>query len=174
MTIYRRIAIGGLSLMSLAVASCSTQRGASAPERPAQAVRAMPLADYVAAAGSIDLFVARASDLALSRSESARIRTLAGELGEGHRGLASQLSLAGRRVNALPAARLAPREEQRMAALEGQYSDAEFLRQMVQAHDQSLALHAAFAARGSSPTLRPVAANAAQTERTHLAELRGR
>ncbi len=171
---HRRIAIGGLSLLSLAVASCSTQRGATAPERPSPAVRAMPLVDYVAAAGSIDLFVARASDLALSRSQSARIRTLAGELGEGHRGLAAHLSLAGRRVNALPAARLAPREGQRMAALEGQYSDAEFLRQMSQAHDQSLALHAAFAAYGSSPTLRPVAANAAQTERTHLAALRGR
>ncbi len=73
-----------------------------------------------------------------------------------------------------PAARLLPREERRPAALETPSFDSHYVRQMALAHEQSLALHAAFSARGSSPTLRPVAANGERIERGHLAELRVR
>ncbi len=72
----------------------------------------------------------------------------------------------------LPAARLLPREERRLAALETPSFDSQYVRQMVLAHEQSLAPHAAFVARGSSPTLRPVAANGERVERGHLTELR--
>jgi putative membrane protein len=174
----RHIAQAALTVVALALASCSTQRPAP---RPAPVVTPRPVppptaaaspAAFVATAGSIDLFVVRACELALTRSTSPRIRSLAGELREGHRGLAAQLSWAGRRLDALPAATLLPREEQRLAWLDAQGSfDAAFLRQMTLSHRQSLSLHAAFAARGSSPTLRPVAANGEAVERAHLALL---
>ena len=55
------------------------------------------------------------------------------------------------------------------------YSEAAgTLEQLLAAHRQSLALHTAFAARGASPTLRPVATNGARVERGHLADLGGR
>jgi putative membrane protein len=174
----RHLASAGLSLLALALASCSTQRPAPRPApvvtpRPAPpAPAAVGPAAFVATAASIDLFVVRACELALTRSTSARVRSLAGELRDGHRGLAAQLSWAGRRLDALPAARLLPREEQRLAWLDAQAAfDLAFLRQMTLSHRQSLALHAAFAARGSSPTLRPVAANGATVERAHLSLL---
>jgi len=170
----KRAAIGGVIIFGLALASCSTKRPPRVPGSTSQVGRAVSPPDYVAGAASIDLFVPRAGALAASRSDNARLRVLAGEMAEAHRGLAAQLSLAGRRVNALPGARLLPREEQRLAALEAGYSDSLFLREMREAHDQSLALHSAFAARGASATLRPVAANAVQVERSHLAELRSR
>jgi putative membrane protein len=174
----RHLTHAGLSLLALALASCSTQRPAP---RPAPVITPRPVppspaevspATFVATAASIDLFVVRACELALTRSTSPRIQSLAGELREGHRGLAAQLSWAGRRLDALPAASLLPREQQRLDWLDAQASfDAAFLRQMTLSHRQSLALHTAFAAHTSSPTLRPVAANGAAVERAHLALL---
>jgi len=142
------------------------------PPLPPQPPRAGAPAAFVATAASIDLYVVRASEMALARSSAPRIRTLAEQLREGHRGLAAQLSIAGRRLDVLPTARLLPREEQRLAWLDGhaRFDDA-FFRQMMLTHEQSLDLHAAFAARGSSPTLRPVAANGERVERAHLALL---
>lgn len=174
----RRIAFAGLSMLALALASCSTQRPAP---RPVPVVPPIPVpappaalspAAFVAAAASTDLFVVRACELALARSTDARIRLRAGQLREGHRGLAAQLSWAGRRLDALSAARLLPQDAEKLAWLAAQGSfDSAFLRQMKLAHRRSLALHAAFAARGSSPTLRPVAANGAAVERAHIALL---
>ncbi len=177
MSKLHRAALGGLSFVALGLASCSTQRPAPRP-RPAPGpviappARGLDGASYVATAASIDLFVVRASDLALKRSSNARIRALATRLGEEHRGLAGQLSFAGRRINRLPAARLLPREKQRLSALDTPPFDGIYVSQMVLTHEQSLALHAAFAGRGSSPTLRPVAASAVRIESAHLAELR--
>jgi putative membrane protein len=174
----RHFAAAGLSVLALALASCSIQRPAP---RPAPVVGPTPVppppaavspAAFVATAASIDLFVVRACELALTRSTDARTRSLAGELREGHRGLAAQLSWAGRRLDALPAARLLPQDAEKLAWLDAQASfDPAFLRQMKLAHRRSLALHAAFAARGQSPTLRPVAANGAAVERAHIALL---
>lgn len=166
-------------MLTLALAACSTQRPAPRPVAPPPPVTrplapAASPAQFVASAASIDLFVVRACDLAKARSTDSRVRVVAERLAEEHRGLAAQLSLAGRWLDTLPAARLLPREEQRLKALEAALSfDAAFLDQVGGAHRQSFALHAAFAARGSSPTLRPVAANGAAVERRHLALLAG-
>ncbi len=179
MTRLHRAALGGLSFVALGLVSCSTQGPAPRP-RPAPGpviaplARGLDAASYIATAASIDLFVVRASDLALKRSSNARIRALATRLGAEHRGLAGQLSFTGRRINRLPAARMLPREEQRLSALNTSPFDSTYVSQMVLAHEKSLALHAAFAERGSSPTLRPVAANGERVERGHLAELSAR
>ncbi len=170
-----RAALG--SLVALALGSCSTQRpvprpvAVPGPLGPPLASALDPAA-YVAAAASIDLFVVRASALALERSSAPAILALAIRMREDHRGLANQLSFAGRRIDAVPSARLLPREERRLAALDTPPFDRHYVHQMMLAHEQSLALHTAFAARGSSPTLRPVAANGERVERGHLAELR--
>ncbi len=179
MTLRQRIAIGGLALTALALASCSTRRPAPPPAPTpvvvAPQVRLLAPAAYVASAASIDLFIVRASEVALERSRNPRTRWLAADFRETHRGLAGQLSFAGRRVNVLPTARLLPREAKRLQAIETRTPfDAVFAEQLLAAHRQSLALHTAFAARGASPTLRPVATNGARVERGHLADLGGR
>ena len=165
--------------VSSALLLTACQTGAPSSRQPAPRPpsggggAALAPADYVATAASIDLFIVKASELALDRSGNYQIRALASNLSEGHRGLAGQLSFAGRRVDALPSARLLPREEERLTLLQSQQPfDATFLRQMILTHEQSLTLHANFAARGSSPTLRPVAASAERVERAHLEELR--
>jgi putative membrane protein len=175
MSLARWTAIG-LVPLALALASCSTRRPAPTP-RPAPVVIAPPSAApspafYVESAASIDLLVVRASDLLLQRSRDPAARALAARLGAEHRGLAAQLSLAGRRLDLLPSARLLSRHQQILDALaRRQPTDAAFVQQMMLIHHQSLALHAAFAARGASATLRPVAAHAERVERAHLARL---
>ena len=90
-----------------------------------------------------------------------------------HTGTSAQLSFAGRRLNLLPATVMQPRHR----AMIGQLSasgdfDAAYRRQQLAAHEDALRLHSGYAARGRSPTLRPVAANAVPIIRRHLALLR--
>jgi putative membrane protein len=142
------------------------------PVAPRPAVTTPAAADYVAASGSIDLFVIRSSELALERSSSRRVRDFAAAMIEAHKGTSAQLSLAGRRLNLLPAAALRPSEQQRLDAL-GQAADfdATYVRQQRLIHQQALALHQDYAARGQSATLRAVALATAPIMRRHLAML---
>jgi putative membrane protein len=141
---------------------------APAPARGA----ALAAADYVAARGSIDLFVIRSSELALERSSSRRVRDFAAAEIEAHKGTSAQLSLAGRRLNLLPAAILRPSEQQLLDALPGKANfDAAYVRQQRLVHQQALALDKAYGAGGQSPTLRPVALAAAEVIQRHLAML---
>jgi putative membrane protein len=109
----------------------------------------------------MDLLVVRASDMALARSSEPRVRAVATRLAEEHRGLAAQLSIAGRRLDTLPAARLAPRDEQLLATLDrAPRFDAAFVRAMTSAHLRSRQAHASFAARGSKARISPCSGNA--------------
>lgn len=157
---------------ALALAGCATsgqppQHPAERPGRPISGT--VSAATYVAQTASIDLFELRSSQLALTRSANPRIQALARRMATEHRGLASQLSFAGRRLNLLPSATLLPRHQAMLDELVVSSSfDATYRRQQLAIHGASLSLHQAFAARGSSPTLRPVAANAARVEEAHL------
>ena len=51
--------------------------------------------------------------------------------------------------------------------------DRLYVQQQLRLHGQAVTLHASFAARGSSATMRTVAASAAQIERLDLQSLRG-
>ena len=140
---------------------------------PISLPRALPVTSYVATAASIDLYDIRAGELALERG-NARNRDYATRLIADHRGTSAQLSFAGRRLNLLPSAQMAA-PHQAMAdalAVSGDF-DATFRRQQIDIHSSSQRMHAAFAARGDSPTLRPVASNAAAVEARHLDEARG-
>jgi putative membrane protein len=83
------------------------------------------------------------------------------------------LAFAGRRLDLLPSASMLPQQQAMYDELE---SNADFDRAYVRlqraAHGAALRLHTDFAARGTSPTLRPVAANAEAVERSHIDMLR--
>jgi len=136
------------------------------PRLPAPAASA---ANFVVANGSIDLFVIRSSELALQRSSSARIRDFASQMIRAHKGTSSQLSFAGRRLNLLPSATLLPAEQAMLDSLRSSSRfDAEYVRDQRIVHQRAIALDSAFATRGVSPTMRPVAAAALPIEQRHL------
>jgi len=157
------------------LAGCG-RREAPAPRpqpRPPVSLRALPVTSYVATSASIDLYNVRAGEFASQRG-NARSRDYARHLITDHRGTVAQLSFAGRRLNLLPSAQIAPPHQAMIDSLAGAGNfDAAFRRQQIEIHASSQRMHAAFAARGDSPTLRPVAANAAAFEARHLDAARG-
>ena len=166
---------------TLLVAGCATgpqQRPPQPAPRPLPPPRPLPGVvspeTYVAQAASIDLFVIRSSELALVRSARAAVRNVASRLIETHQGTSAQLSFAGRRLNLLPPARMLPREQAMYDQLESAADfDRTYVRLQRAAHGAALSLHSNYARLGTSPTLRPVAANAETVERGHLALLAG-
>jgi putative membrane protein len=128
-------------------------------------------ATYVARAASYDQLVIRASAVALTDGDAAT-EGLRRTLAEEHRGLAAQLSFAGRRLNLLPSPVLLANHQAWLDEFAAAPTRAAYLRLMRRVHQNSYAMHAGFAERGASPTLRPVARNAADTERRHFAALR--
>jgi len=172
--LHRSRAIWALSLV---LAGCAHEQAplappatsARAPRAVSSRPRAVTAAAYVAQAGSIDLFVIRSSELALQRSSSTRTRDFATQEIAAHKGLGSQLSFAGRRLNLLPSATLQPEHQTLLDRLETSPNfDATYRQEQLQVHRQALTLHSNYAAAGRSPTLRPVAAAAVPIIKRHL------
>ena len=165
-------------VVCLALAGCAQEQPSPVPRPAPQRMPAAPrparpqavtAATYVAVAASIDLFVIRASELALQRSSSARIRDFATQEIAAHNGLGAQLSFAGRRLNLLPSARLQPEQQALLDRLETAPDfDASYRQEQLQIHRQALTLHSNYAAAGRSPTLRPVAKAAVPIIERHL------
>ena len=90
-----------------------------------------------------------------------------------HQGTSAQLSFAGRRLNLLPSASLDPQHQALFDALSatGDF-DNTFRAQQAMVLQQGVKLHSDFAKAGTSPTLRPVAANAENVMRANLQALR--
>jgi len=152
-------------------ASAPSTRPAPRPQ-PNRPVRSLPgavsAATYVSQAASIDLFVVKSCELAALRSVTPTLRRTAEQLLADHQGTASQLSFAGRRLDLLPSASLLPQHQAMLDELAASSDfDRTFVRLQRSVHGQALALHADYARRGASPTLRPVAANAAAIEQRH-------
>ncbi|HET9813198.1 MAG TPA: DUF4142 domain-containing protein [Sphingomicrobium sp.] len=171
-----------LSFVPVVLAGCATHEERAAPAqrriesrarpRPAPPV-AMSNAAYVRSAAAIDLFEIRSSELALQRSATRRVRDFAAMMIKDHKGTSSQLSLAGRRLNLLPSARLdAPHQAMLDALRQSANFDAAYKRQQLTVHQEAEALHSRYAASGTSPTLRPVAAANLPVVRRHLRLLR--
>jgi len=173
----RLVLLGGLTALTLAGCGPSVQPSrAPPPRRPPVVIPGipMPASTYVATASSIDLYVIKSSQLALTRASNARLRDFARMMVGAHEGLASQLSFAGRRLNLLPSAELQPEHQRMLDTLQSTMDfDAAYRSQQVQVHEAAVKLHSDFGSRGESPTLRPVAANAAPIERAHLQRLQG-
>jgi putative membrane protein len=170
-----------LAAATLAIALCACAGGGPPPPTPQRAARGAPpvvirplfAADYVAAASSADLFAIRSGELALERARDSRLRDVARMMIADHQGTSAQLSMAGRRLNLVPPAVMRPDHQAQYEALVADADfDGAYLRQQLQLHEAALRLHSDFAARGESPTLRPVAANAVSIIRRHLDQLR--
>ena len=172
----KRLAILTAALLAAGCATAPQQRAPQPQPRRLPPTRPLPSAvspaTYVAQAASIDLFVIRSSELALVRSPSAQVRNVASRLIETHQGTSAQLSFAGRRLNLLPSASMLPREQAMYDQLDstGDF-DRAYVRLQRSAHGAALSLHSNYARYGTSPTLRPVAVNAENVERDHLALL---
>lgn len=163
------------ALLAIAAGCARQPEPPPAPVRPAEepvVVRPLFAADYVAAAASIDLFAIRSSELALQRATDPRLRDVARMLIDAHRGTSAQLSLAGRRLNLVPPATMKPNHQALLAELSAASDfDRTFVRQQLAVHREAVKLHRDFAERGESPTLRPVAANAAPIVERHIGRL---
>ncbi len=169
----------GLLIVSCALAGCATRPAGPPSSQPGSTYAPRPLpravspATYIAQAASIDLFVVRSSELAQLRSADPRVRNIAKALTAAHEGTAAQLSFAGRRLNLLPGATMLPQHQAMFEELSGSTNfDRTYKRLQLAVHGAALSLHSDYARRGDSPTLRPVAANAAAVERSHLDMLR--
>lgn len=158
-----RLLTGGLA--AIALADCGSSPPRLEPIRPASLPKverpvapAISAADYVANASAIDLYVIKASELALQRSSTLKIREVATRLIGAHQGSSAQLSLGGRRLNLLPSAQL---QQRHRALLEQLYSsssfDRDYAQQMQAVHREAVALHSSYVAGGTSPTLVPIA-----------------
>lgn len=162
------------AVASLLLAGCASNAPPpQAHPRPVANARPLPgalsAASYVAQAASIDLFVIKASELAQLRSVTPELRRVAERMIADHQGTAAQLSFAGRRLDLLPAATLLPQHQAMLDELAASSDfDRAYVRLLRAIHGTALALHSDYMRRGTSPTLRPVATNAAAVERTHL------
>ena len=165
---------------ALVLISCARQAppvSSPAPSRQQVQRRATPrpasASAYVATAAAIDLYEIRSSELALQRSSSSRLRDFASMMIQAHKGTSAQLSLAGRRLNLLPSAALDAKRQALIDRLQAAPNfDALYKQQQLAVHQDALALHRNYAARGTSPTLRPVAAAIVPVIERHLRLLR--
>lgn len=172
---------GAIALVTLALGGCASRTPAPPPSTPVvvppppttpEPPVASP-AGYLARAASYDQLMIRAAALLPERAGSNRLERLAGHLRDEHVGLAAQLSMAGRRLNLLPRRELLPLHQAWLSEMASAPDPAAaYIRLARRVHQNSYAMHDRFARQGSSPTLRPVARNAAETERRHWAELR--
>jgi putative membrane protein len=158
-----------------AVAGCasSDRSRPAAPARPATVApvvkSAAPSAsDYVGRAGSLDLFVLRSSELALQRASSAKVREVARSTILVHQGTSAQLAFASRRLGLAVSPVLQPSEQQLLDQLQSSVEfDRTYAAQQKRAHRQAFELHQAYAAGGTSPTLKPVASFVVTRLRDH-------
>jgi putative membrane protein len=172
----------GVAALALTVTGCATRQPVPAPapqpppgvDRPAE--RALPTAAYLDRVASLDLYMIRSGELALQRSAVQGHRDFAQRMIEGHRGLASQLSMAGRRLDLLPSNMLQAEHQGWLDLLAATTSAAQFdgtyRRQQLAAHAASYRAHAAYAHSGQSPTLRMTARSAAGIEQEHSRMMR--
>ena len=163
-------ALTGAALLALAACGGGAQRvpppaRVSGGVQPLSAEASAALASpqrFVALAGSQSLYSVRASEMAVSRVSSSRLRAVADDIAHQQLAIGAQLSFAGRRLDLLPSAELDARHQAMLDELRGASDfDATYKRQQSAVLAEAWALHRAYAVQGSSPTLRPVAAMAA-------------
>lgn len=165
-----QVVLIGAALLALAACGGGAQRVAppsrvSVGIQPLSAEASAALASpqrFVALAGSQSLYSVRASEMAVSRVSSSKLRAVADDIAHQQLAIGAQLSFAGRRLDLLPSAEIDARHQAMLDELRGASDfDATYKRQQSAVLTEAWALHRAYAVQGSSPTLRPVAAMAA-------------
>ena len=165
-----QVVLIGAALLALAACGGGAQRvpppsRVSVGIQPLSAEASAALASpqrFVALAGSQSLYSVRASEMAVSRVSSSKLRAVADDIAHQQLAIGAQLSFAGRRLDLLPSAEIDARHQAMLDELRGASDfDATYKRQQSAVLTEAWALHRAYAVQGSSPTLRPVAAMAA-------------
>jgi len=174
----RAIRIGGSAalLTALLLAGCAPKKPAPPPPpppvRPVPPAAALDPESYMAFAASSALFAVRASNFAEGRGSTNKIKKVASQIQVDQMGIGAQLNFAGRRIDLLPSSRPLPEHQAMLEALATTTDfDATYKAQLARVLRRAAAVHRAFEAGGSSPTLRPVAGFAAPVCEKNLAAL---
>jgi predicted outer membrane protein len=126
----------------------------------------------MAFSASSALFAIQASNFAEGRGSTDKIKKVASQIVVDQMGIGAQLNFAGRRIDLLPSSRPLPEHQAMLEALATTSNfDATYKAQLSRVLRRAAAVHRAFEAGGSSPTLRPVARFAAPVCEKDLAAL---
>jgi len=177
----RAIRIGGATatVIALLLAGCAPKKPAppppapsAPPAQPIPAPTALDPESYMAFTASSALFAIRASNFAEGRGSSNKIQKFATKVVMDQMGIGAQLNFAGRRIDLLPSSQPLPEHQAMLELLASSTDfDATYKAQLASVLRKAAAVHRAFEASGSSPTLRPVARFAAPVCEQNLAAL---
>ena len=131
---------------------------------------------YVEMAASSDMYEIQSSQMASSRAQNPAMRSFAQMMITDHTNTSQQLMAAASAAGLPPMTpRLLPMHADMLARLQarsGADFDREYGRQQLMAHQQALALHSNYSARGDTPALRVVAGAAVPIVTRHLEMVR--
>lgn len=156
------LAASGSALAAGQGAASSTAAAASSPT-------------YVRMAGSSDMYEKESSQFMLSSAQNADVRRFAEMMVGDHANTTAQLLATARQSGITADPKLISKHEQMLRQLRRVSDTARektYMRQQVMAHEQALALHQAYAARGDNAALRQVATAATPIVQAHLTEAR--
>jgi predicted outer membrane protein len=173
----RLLRLGGWTAVVTAalLAGCAPKK---APPPPPPPVVPLPPAaaldpeSYMAFTASSALFAVKASSFAEARGSTNKLKKFAGQVVMDQTGIGAQLNFAGRYIDLLPSSQLLPEHQAMLEALATASDfDGLYKAELARVLRRAAAAHRAFEARGSSPTLRPVARFAAPVCEKNLAAL---
>ena len=131
--------------------------------------------EYVKKAGRRRPLRDHSSRLVLSSTTDAKLRSFASMMVSQHTKSTADVKAAAMRAKLHPApAKLSPEQSDMIAQLRaasGPARDQAYVAQQKQAHDQALALHQGYAADGTSPSLKMVAAKVVPVVQSHITML---
>lgn len=176
----RLIRVGGWTVVATAalLAGCAPKKPPpppppAPPVTPVPAPAALDPESYMAFSASSALFAVRASNFAVARGSTNKIKKFATKVVIDHTGIGAQLSFAGRYIDLLPSSRLLPEHQAMLERLATSSDfDGTYKAQMAKVLREAAYAHRAFEASGDSPTLRPVASFAAPVCEKNLEALR--
>lgn len=164
-----------------ALALASATLVASAPvlaagqDSTAAAQAAASSTTYVRMAGSSDMYEKESSQFIMASATNAEVRRFAGMMVSDHANTTAQLLAAARQSGITADPKLLSKHDQMLRQLRRVGEKARektYMRQQVMAHEEALALHQTYAARGDNPALRQVATAATPIVQAHLTEAR--
>jgi len=126
---------------------------------------------YVMNAAISDLYEVQSSQLALQRSQSARVRGFAQQMINDHTATTNQLRPIATQAGLMPPAALDARRQgllQNLQAASADDFDDRYIDQQTAAHQEALTLHRTYAERGDRPELRAFAGQVAPRIEQHL------
>ena len=159
-------------LMSVAAAAMVAGCASNPPAPPVDTTSPMYAPNYLSTAGSSDQFEIQSGQLAQQMSQNPGVRQIGQMLVTDHTNSTQQLMAAAQSagITAPPPAMLPEHSallQQIQSAPQGQF-DTVFRDVQIQAHQQALALHQAYANGGDTPSLRTAATGIVPVVQNHL------